>query len=240
MRSATTSRWSTSSRNSKARQLRPPTASAEATRSTRPRNPVPTKSDSGPRGRATPGNPAPPVLRLDVRLAEAGWSIPKAATTAVTAKAVLLTNGNARGALREPERRFCVRFYPLVRKWAARPKTRRLEAGDCGEFEEMEPGAHRDNVPGPAAGQEQIHPAPSSRVARWLRCGGAIVEPAKAPCCGNRGAAGSLFLARRERHFLPTVGLGTPRCALSARATDARQYSFRARARTANEGRGGE
>jgi hypothetical protein len=133
---------------------------------------VPTKSDSGPRGRATPGNPAPPVLRLDVRLAEAGWSIPKAATTAVTAKAVLLTNGNARGALREPERRFCVRFTPSYENGPPGPRQGGSKPGDCGEFEEMEPGAHRDNVPGPAAGQEQIHPAPSSRVARWLRCGG--------------------------------------------------------------------
>jgi len=42
--------------------------------------------------------------------------------------------------------------------------------------------------------------------------------------------AGSLFLARCERHFLLTVGLGTPRCARSARATDAREV-FLSRAR---------
>jgi hypothetical protein len=46
--------------------------------------------------------------------------------------------------------------------------------------------------------------------------------------------AGSLFLARRERHFLLTVGLGTPRCALSARATDAREV-FLSRARDNNK-----
>jgi hypothetical protein len=73
----------------------------------------------------------------------------------------------------------------------------------------MEPGAHRDDLPGPAAGRGTDTPGSvfeGSAMAPMRR--EPIVEPAKAPCCGNGAPAGSLFLARRERHFLLTVGLG--------------------------------
>jgi hypothetical protein len=52
--------------------------------------------------------------------------------------------------------------------------------------------------------------------------------------------AGSLFLAGREGHFLLSVGLGTLAAGLQReRLMGARNIPF-ARARTANEGRGGE
>jgi hypothetical protein len=59
-RSATTSRWSTSSRSSKARRLRPPTARPEATRSARHPPSVPTNSEG--RSRRSLGTQGPRPL----------------------------------------------------------------------------------------------------------------------------------------------------------------------------------
>jgi hypothetical protein len=94
------------------------------------------------------------------------------------------------------------------------------------------------DVPGPAASRGTDTPGSvfeGSAMAPMRR------EPSlsrRKPRAAATGApAGSLFLARRERHFLLRVS--TPRCALAARATDAREV-FLARARTTSEGRSGE
>ena len=95
----------------------------------------------------------------------------------------------------------------------------------------MEPGAYRDDVPGPAAGPRTDTPGSvfeGSAMAPMRREPSLSRRKPRAAATGP--PAGSLFLARGERHFLLTVGLGTPRCARSARATDAREV-FLSRAR---------
>jgi hypothetical protein len=68
---------------------------------------------------------------------------------------------------------------------------------------------------------EQIHPAPSSRVARWLRCGGSHRWAGESLVLRQRGLR-RLAFACSPRTSFPAC-LGTPRCVLSARATDARE-----------------
>ena len=89
----------------------------------------------------------------------------------------------------------------------------------------------------------RVAPSVANRLEKRVRA-----ESVRARCAGGHLQGGpahpSLFLARRERHFLLTVGRGTPRCGRSARATDAREV-FLSRAReqqvkvdVANEGNG--
>src|SRR3989441_4342258 len=58
----------------------------------------------------------------------------------------------------------------------------------------MEPGAHRDGMfPDLRPVGEQIHPAPSSRVARWLRCGGSHRSAGENPVLRQRGPPPARF-----------------------------------------------
>jgi hypothetical protein len=113
-------------------------------------------------------------------------------------------------------------FTPLVRKWAGRPMTTRLEAWRLR-------GLRRNGTGRPIGTRfpdlrpvgEQIHPAPPSRVARWLRCGGSHRWAGESLVLRQRGLR-RLAFACSPRTSFPAC-LGTPRCVLSARATDAHE-----------------
>ena len=191
-----------------ARQLRPPTASAEA-RSTRPRNRVPTNSDTGPRGRATPGDPAPALLRLEVSAYRSRLVHSKGRHHGRDGEGSTSNERQRPGApFGSPSVGFTSFFTPLVRKRAARPMTTRLEAWRLRGLRRNGTGrpSGRD-VPGPAASRGTDTPGSvfeGSAMAPMRR------EPSlsrRKPRAAATGApAGSPFLARREGHFLLTVG----------------------------------